>query len=202
MKSLSRTCVAVALIVTCLAADDPVVPEGVVYKKASAEANEKAIEKIKSVFKQGAMEDDTKSLLGEKALICGAALWQELKADPTLAKIDGGVVTIVVPITGGKGVPRSQKMEGKLFQNGPDILAFWKVVAGKTELKSPVIRKLTSAELSLYWSMISFDITEPVYIVECGKRKVLLQFTSPEDLTVSWIDDLAQYHESTTSPAK
>jgi hypothetical protein len=38
--------------------------------------------------------------------------------------------------------------------------------------------------------VISFDITEPVFVVEGKKHQVLVQFTSPQTMRVGWIDDL------------
>ena len=80
------------------------------------------------------------------------------------------------------------------------MLAFWRAFAKQAEFTELKIRKLNSEELSIFWAMISFDITEPIFIVEGKQQKVLLVFTSPDDLSVAWIDDYQ--HVSKEKPNK
>ncbi len=208
-----RPAVAVVLLAigaaVAVAADPPAapvaVPAGVTYKPASAEVNAKATGLIEKTLAADATDDQVMTLFGDKALICGPGLWLDLKADKTLAKLVGGDVTIVVPITPRDGSkPHNQTMHGKLFQSRADVLAFWHALATKSDLKAVTVRKLTADELKLYWSMISFDITEPVFVAEFGGRRLLLQSTAPDDLHVVWVDDLAQYRAGkppATAPA-
>jgi hypothetical protein len=37
--------------------------------------------------------------------------------------------------------------------------------------------------------MYPFDLQEPLFILESKERKILVLFTSPEDLRILWIDD-------------
>ena len=104
-----------------------------------------------------------------------------------------GKVTIMVPVLDGEEKPsgQSSKLKGQLLQTDQEVLSRSGKPshrhAGFTDI---TIRKLTSKELELYWAMISFDITEPVFMVEGNKHQILVQFTSPENLRVTWIDDL------------
>jgi hypothetical protein len=189
------------------AAPDPTpvnVPAGVTYKPASAEVNAKATELVKRTLVANATDDQVMSLFGGKALICGPGLWLDVHADPALAKLDGGDVRIIVPITPSDGSPpHDQTLHGKLFQSRADVLAFWHALVARSDLTAVTVRKLTADELKLYWAMISFDITEPVFVAEFGGRRLLLQSSSPDDLRVTWVDDLAQYHgepKPTTKP--
>src|SRR5207248_2125364 len=116
-------------------------------------------------------------------LICGPALWSAVKSDPTLAALPAGNVTIVVPVLGADGKPsRNQRMEGKLFQSDKEIVAFWKAFTAQGDFTDLKVRKLTTEELRLFWAMISFDITEPLFVVEGPKQKILVAFTSPDHM--------------------
>lgn len=174
-------------------ADDVAVPEGVKYKKASDEINEQARQKVLKVFKPDMADKEVLAFFESKTLICGPGLWDLIKTDPAMAKTGEGRVTFEVPILDKQHKPtgKSNRMKGQLFQTDEGLLAFWKVVFKADEFKEITIRKLTPAELKIYWAIISFDITEPLFVVEGKKQRILLQFTSPEKLRVAWIDDLA-----------
>lgn len=63
--------------------------------------------------------------------------------------------------------------------------------------KSPVIRKLNEKELNVYWSMIPFDIEEPVYVLEAGSKRFLLDLKKDEKTAgyyAFWIDELSSYY--------
>jgi hypothetical protein len=186
----------------CLSVDDPVIPNGVNYKKTTDAINESARKKIGTLLAGNATDKDVLGFFQQNAVICGPGLWQQIKADPALAKIENGNVTFAVPVLDAQGkTKRIDKLEGKLFQDDADVLAFWKAFPAKDELKDARIRKLTSDELSIYWSMISFDITEPVFIVESKNHRILMQFTSPDNLRVSWIDDFSNITMKNGTPA-
>jgi hypothetical protein len=200
-------CVATILFAaTAVAADDPVVPEGVRYKKASAEVNGRAEKNLLRVFTADAADKDVLDFFQKRVLICGPGLWQEIKGEPAVAKMVEGKVDITVPVLDGAGKPtgRDQKLKGQLFQTGEEVLAFWKAFCKHAEFTDTKVRKLTTEELKIYWAMISFDISEPVFVVEGKRHRILVQFTSPDDLRVMWIDDLANLRlvEDTGKPQK
>jgi hypothetical protein len=178
------------LFATELSAEDPVVPEGVRYERASEKVNELARQKIQKLFTAKATDAEVLSLFDNKLLICGPTLWMQVKKDPAMAQIKAGEVGLRVPIFDAKGAKiRTDRLEGKLFQSKEQVLGFWKVFAKQADFTDLKIRKLNPTELSVFWSMISFDITEPIFIVEGKRQKILLSFASSEDLKVSWIDD-------------
>ena len=189
-----------AMFALCLAAGpsatpatEPAVPPGVVYKPTTDAVNARAINKVKAACGPAATDEQIASLF-DKALICGPGLWAELKDDPSVAKLDKADVTLAVPYTpAGGGRQKVHKLHGKVFQSKPAAVAFWKAVRAGADLSHVSVRKLTGPELGVYWSMISFDVTEPVFVAECGRRHLLLHFASPDDLTVLWTDDLATY---------
>jgi hypothetical protein len=173
-------------------ADEPVrVPEGVRYKPASEKVNDAAKDVLRKRFTAKASDADAIALFGDGFLICGPGLWAELKSDESLAKLKNGRVNIEVPVVDKNGkVIRKDKLEGKLFQTKDELLLFWKVFIKRTDLSGIKIRKLNTEELKLFWAMISFDITEPLFVLETKKHRVVVCFKAPDELKVVWMDDL------------
>lgn len=63
-------------------------------------------------------------------------------------------------------------------------------ISGRIERKKNSIRKLFQPELLYYWSIISFDITEPLLVIETKKRNYILNFMlSNGKLTLFWLDE-------------
>lgn len=161
-----------------------VVPEGVTYKKTTSEENRKAIEKLSNAFLATDAKNDLPTDLFAEAMICGTGLWRNIKADPEMKKIDHGQVQINVPTKAGK-----QALEGKLFQNKEELAAFWRAFRRKYKFDAKAtIRRPTAEELELYWAMIPYDITEPIFIVESPDAILLAHFMA-KDLKIAWIDD-------------
>ena len=164
------------------------IPDGVNYTYATDELNAKAKEKIRIAFSHTAENQRLQTIFGDR-LICGPYLWDQIKSDKTVAEIKQGHVIFQVPVLEQGKVVRMDRAEGKLFQSEDEIAAFsnaFSNVYHYDEARS--IRKLTAQELNLHWSMISWDISEPIFVVESESHKILLSIVADE-LTVLWIDD-------------
>ncbi len=173
-----------------IAEDALVIPEGVRYKKASDKTNDEAKQILNKLFSHEATDQDVLSLVENKALVCGPGLWRDIKGDSAMSKIETGIVSFEVPVLDGAGkITRIDKYEGKLFQSADEVLLFWKAFSNKNDLTGFRIRKLNPVELKIFWAMIPFDITEPLFILESKEHKLLTVFESPDKLKVSWIDD-------------
>ena len=171
-----------------LLSKDTVVPKGVVYKKAGADHNRKALEKLSQVLRAPDRKDASDELFS-RILICGPGLWRNIKDDAEMRAITTGVTRLKVPT--GKGV---QELEGKLFQSKEEVAAFWKSFLRHYKLDSKaVVRRPTAKELTLYWAMIPYDIVEPIFMVENENATILAQFAS-DDLKIGWIDDYKNMH--------
>ncbi|MCF6311580.1 MAG: hypothetical protein L3J39_03930 [Verrucomicrobiales bacterium] len=190
MRYLLNVVVVCMLTFVAHAEEESVIPKGIRYKKAPAEVNKKAEQVIKRAFSLKATDQNILSLFESKTLICGPSLWHELKKDKVLSKLDKGKVVIQTPVLDNNGnISRMEKREGKLFQSPDEVLAFWKALSLRTDFTELKIRKLNPKELRIFWTMIPFDITEPLFILESKKHKILTVFTSPDKLKIMWIDD-------------
>lgn len=166
-----------------LLAARPVVPEGVVYELATAEENRAAIEKLTKAFlaPDGAVVSE--DLCGP-TLICGPGLWASLKQDAELKKIETGVTSFRVPA--GDQV---QVFEGKLLQTQQEVATFWRAFARRFDRDpTAIVRRPTAEELSLYWAMTPYDITEPVFVIESRGYSLFVDL-SGDDTKIVWVDD-------------
>ncbi len=159
-----------------LLAAEPVIPEGVVYKKGTvAENRASAIERLNKAF----LTPDAKAPLDKlltPAAICGAGLWQNIKDDEEMKPLTEGKLKLLVP--SGK---TALQLDGKLFQNEDELAAFWRAFRRKYPLDpKAIIRRPTPEELSVYWAMIPYDITEPIFVVETKQAAILTQFSGKE----------------------
>lgn len=191
MKTFICVGLVVILSTICLAGEKVNVPKGVVYKYASDELNARAKEKILKVFKENLKDEDVLKLFCD-SLICGPDLWMEIKGDPKLSKITEGVALFRVPRFDEKGkIIRTDTFEGKLFQSEEEVLSFWNVLKSKYHFDRITIRKPNYKELQIYWSMISYDIEEPIFVVETKTACILVDFVKPvkSDLRILWIDN-------------
>lgn len=190
MKLVSLISTIILSISVCNAADELIIPDGISYKETTTETNQLAEELLINSFNAKAKKEDVLSLFQNKSLICGPALWQELKDDTTLSKIETGTVKFQIPVFDDKqGIARVQMASGKLFQSPEEVWDFWNAFVSRTDFTDLKIRKLNPLELEHYWAMISFDITEPLFVLDSKKHKILTVFTSPDDLKIVWIDD-------------
>lgn len=158
------------------------VPAGVTYKQAAPELNEEVKKLLLAKFNPKTSNNDVLTVFQER-VICGPGLWAELKDDEDLSKLPKGHVNLQVD---------SETLEGKLFQSSDEILVFWRAFNKKIDLTNFKIRKLNEQELKTFWAIISFDIEEPVYILESDKRKILV-FCGGKS-KIFWIDDLENIH--------
>ncbi len=86
------------MISVCSMADQLIIPEGVTYHETTTDINQQAKERLIKSFTCEAKKKDILSLFENKCLICGPALWQELKEDTTLSKIETGTISFQIPV--------------------------------------------------------------------------------------------------------
>ena len=169
---------------TFLKAQQIEIPKGVNYKYTSDENNDKA----KTLLTKQLTNPDYSFNSG--MLIIGPRLWLRYKEIPVIRDIKAGNTTFQVPVLNKKGKPKeTQALKGKLIQTFEDFKIVWSQVVSDYKGANITFRKLTPAELNYYWSIISFDIDEPLLIVEGGKYKLLVNLL-PKDLKIMWLDEV------------
>lgn len=149
------------------------IPKGVTYKYCEA----KTIEEAKKLISEN-ISDETKYTLSQDILIVGPQLWNRYKDIKRLNEIEGGNATFHVD---------NLELKGKITQDIKDAKKVWdefrKEVKGEYK-----IRKANEEELKYYWSVISFDIEEPLLIVETKEHNYILNILK-KDLKLMWLDE-------------
>ena len=190
MRPLLILLLACMFVSVAHAEENVVIPKGIRYKKAPAKVNQEAKQALTKLFSDKTTKQDVLSLFETTTLICGPGLWRNIKTDSTLAELKVGKVLFAVPVLDDRGKKiRTDKQEGKMFQSKDEVLAFWKAFSERSDFTNLKPRKLNPEELTIFWAMIPFDITEPLFILESKKHKILVVFTSADELKISWIDD-------------
>jgi len=168
-------------------AGDVEVPPGIVYKPVDAATDAKARQVVKDAFSAGAPQ--VFALLTDP-VVCGAAYWSAIKGDPAIQAATTIPSHFKIPF-GTSG--QMQTIDGATFKEA----AARQVLAGRLAAdigKDPSLRKLHPDELRVYWGMIPFDIEEPLYILEVGQKRFLLNLhRHQEQFSVMWVDELSTY---------
>lgn len=165
------------------------IPEGVRYKKASRDVNEKARKRLADLFRaplKPQIPDDAFARMP----ICGPFLWSKIKHLPEMKALKKGRVVVSMPIYERGKLVRRQEMQGKMFQDKAEIREFWKAICkiiGRDERFR--IRWPTKDELKIYWALIPYDIGEPIFVLESDRHTLLVDFVDGQD-QMFWIDDL------------
>jgi len=152
------------------------IPKGVVYKYADPALLEKAKNLIREAL------DTNQYSLSQKILIVGPTLWQRYDKIKALHTIEGGNTTFLVD---------DKELKGKMTQDLNDSHKVWDEFRNEVKGNKYNIRKLTPDELRYYWSVISFDIEEPIFIVECNSHNYILNLVK-SDLKLMWLDEVPQ----------
>jgi hypothetical protein len=198
MKRLFLILVAL-LLPALIRADEPVqVPKGIRYAAAPDEVNDAARQALRERFKADATDEDVRALF-EDMLFCGPALWRNLKDDEDLSKVKGNKLNLKIPVLKRDGThDRFDTMEGRIFRN-EQVLIFWKALVKQADFNDLKVRKLNPQELAIFWKMIPFDISEPIFIMESNKHKFLVLFLGPtpkkpdRPLKIMWMDDFRSF---------
>lgn len=150
------------------------IPKGVVYNYADADI----VEKAKALITAD-IADKSKYEISGKILIVGPQLWKRFQKIKPLKEIKGGNTTFMVD---------GAQLKGKMTQNVEDSKKIWDQFLKEIENQDFIIRKANEKELKYYWSVISFDIDEPLLILDTNNRKYILNL-SPKDMKLMWLDE-------------
>lgn len=150
-----------------------VIPKGVVYNYASG----KIIEKAKKLIADNLSDTPDYNILKDNIII-GPILWKRYKDNQKIQNIEGGAVQFHVD---------DLIVEGKMSQHINDSKIIWDEFKNEVA-NNYIIRKATPEELLYYWSVISFDIDEPLLIVETKEHNYILNLLK-KDLKLLWLDE-------------
>ncbi|NIF03961.1 hypothetical protein F3J23_00790 [Chryseobacterium sp. Tr-659] len=148
------------------------IPNGITYRYADDKVNEKA----KKLLNEGLTNTTKYDFLGDN-LIIGPTLWKRFKNIEDLNNIPGNVIFHI----------DGMEVEGKAAAKLDDSKKIWDAVR-KDLSGNYQIRKANEDELKYYWSTISFDIDEPLLILQTEKHRYILNFLK-DNLKLLWLDE-------------
>ncbi len=149
------------------------VPKHVTYNYCKHATVEKAKQKIKAC-----LNNKKEYSVAQSMLIIGPNLWTRFKDIKEVNSIEAGKVEFHID---------NEVVPGKMSQDIEDTKKIWDVLREEVN-GSYKIRKANEHELRYYWSVISFDIDEPLLIVETKDHNYILDFVE-EDLKLMWLDE-------------
>ncbi len=189
MRTLLKTILPILTLCICTSyanAQKIEIPAGVTYKYADDKTNQKA----KTLLDKELSGKCSYDLFNGGSLIIGPRLWQRLSQTDSIRDIEAGHTSFHVPILDDNGKPKSEQvLDGKLIQTKADFRKLWNHLRAEFSGSKLTYRKLTPAELKYYWAIISFDIEEPILIIEGGNYKLLVNFTK-DNMKVMWLDEV------------
>lgn len=152
------------------------VPGGVVYKYAAPGVYEKA----KQLLRRELSDSTEYTFIGSPMLIIGPEMWKRFSKIKSVKDIKDGNTTLLVD---------DEKLEAKLIQRENDGRLVWDELKKEVAGGPYTLRKATQSELKYYWSVISFDIEEPLIILETRQTKYILNFV-PDTMKLLWLDEV------------
>jgi hypothetical protein len=151
------------------------IPKGIVYNYC----DKKIVNKAKLLITEN-LSDSTKYDLCDGMLIVGPVLWNRFKNIDLLNKIEGGNTTFNVD---------KKELKGKMTQDITDTKKVWSELRKEINGEKFIIRKLNERELQYCWAVISFDIDEPLLIIETAEHKYILNILK-DKLKLMWLDEV------------
>jgi hypothetical protein len=153
------------------------------YRRAPDEINQKAKLKLERALSIKAADINVDDLFSG-AVVCGPILWEALKGQAGKELQESLALDFVTTI------PGQATKEGRSFSKLEQKQSFWNAFIEKIKgNNSAVIRRASKVEVDYYWSTISFDIEEPLYVVDLGNRKVLFNFAvKNSEPKIFWMD--------------
>lgn len=148
------------------------IPNAVAYNYVSDKINDKA----KKLINESLSQKDNFNLL-DKNLMIGPTLWKRFRNVEILKSIPRNVVFHI----------DDMQVDGKMSENIEDSKKIWNELQ-KEISENYKIRKANEDELKYYWSTISFDIEEPLFILETPKHIYILNFLK-NSMKLFWIDE-------------
>lgn len=182
---LTNTLLLLFFINICLAQKTETIkiPKGIVYNYC----DNKLVEKAKKLITDNLLDNNDYKLL-QSSIIIGPELWKRFKNNENIEKIEKGKVEFHVD---------DLVIEGKMSQDINDSKTIWNEFK-KDVSKDYIIRKANEGELKYYWSVISFDIDEPLLIIETKEHNYILNLLK-KDLKLMWLDEAPKEIENKTS---
>jgi hypothetical protein len=141
------------------------IPKGVIYHYADDSINSNAKEVINKSIKEGGS-----SFLFDKSVMIGPNLWANCKG---LFHNQGNNIQLnfKIPINN-----QLIQKTGMAIKEGSDFQKIWALLFNNPN-DSYLIRKSNKDEINYYWYLISYEIEEPLFVLERKDHRILINLS-------------------------
>jgi hypothetical protein len=172
---------------TALASDRPTIPPGVHYRFIDDKLDAAIRASLAAKFQQGesAVEE-----LFRAACTCAPGYWRIVAGSGCVKH-----PTVTVFSVPNRKTGIEYKLDGAKIEDPEDLHRIGQHFASAVG-KTPVIRRLTTTEISQMWVVVPFDIEEPVYLLENGSRHFVICLSkdvAADSYRIWWVDILTEY---------
>ena len=136
------------------------------FHKTSKEVNDKT----KGILSNAVLNEGA-DIRYDKTFICGPQLWNFITKSNIANKITGIRVNFNIPK--GTGYVTSQ---GRAIQKREEFTLIWNLLFKGASMDNFKIRIPNEKELAYYWSIIPYEIEEPIFVVEYSGLNILVDF--------------------------
>ena len=148
------------------------VPDGITYITKDNSINTQALEKLTNLI-----IDQTNDEI-PKSIGCGPFFWKELLNASFFSQEIG--IPMEIYVLNGDTL---QKLEGRVIRWEDQTIKLLsilrRIVSSSDEYH---FRKLSAQEMQLYWMMISYDIEEPIFMLEGPGINLLIDCTDEGEI--------------------
>lgn len=181
------------IVVVCVCGatglENPDVPEGIRYVRASEVNNKWVHGLLKKVLQ--AQNVTLGRLRVEKGnepqpVVLGPLISERIMGDQHFDKRLFGKVKYKVDLGS-----LSATMDGILLRTGDEVARFDTLFSSYLKISpQAVIRKPSAEELAIIWYWVSWDIDEPIYVVEDKTHRYVVDFDL-HSREIQWVEDLS-----------
>jgi hypothetical protein len=159
------------------------IPDGISYKYSNEKTNKAA-----ELLMRKELTDPSSTALYDKFVSIGPNLWASWKSDSLVATIVGNL-ELHKPVLNARGEKTGvDVLKGRFIQDKADFQKAWRHLVNEIGKSPLTFRKLSKDELKYYWSVISFDIEEPIFVMQTQQRRYIVNI-SPKTLKLIWLDE-------------
>lgn len=161
-------------------------PKDIKYLEADEALNNATRQMLISAF-----ESKNFNAIFGGSVVCGPALWNRINNHPKLKDLKLAETTFHIPTSSGTGDGNMQQLKGGFFQTASQVNVFSEILSELPKVSFNV-RKISPAEAKIYWKLIPYDIEEPIFAVQYGGLRFIMD-VNKGDKKVFWIDEFSRY---------
>jgi hypothetical protein len=154
------------------------IPQGIAYKYCKP----KKYKKAKAFLLKELVENNPSYACVAGSCFVGPVLWDRLVKVDSIADASSTNVELHVD---------QSVLKARYFMNLPGRKIIWNYIRAEFNGTPMRLRKATPEELIYYWTVISFDIVEPLIIAETPDHKYIFDMDQ-DDMSIGWMDEMPE----------